>query len=49
MSNFLLSTPERGVEELRKLLPDTFVLDGKRVNDFSRIELKQWLKCNNIT
>ncbi len=42
MSNFLLSTPERGVEELRKLLPDTLVLDGKRVNDISRI-------CNNIT
>lgn len=42
------STPERGVEELRKLLPDTLVLDGKRVNDVSRIELKQWLKCNNI-
>lgn len=42
------STPERGVEELRKMLPDTLVLDGKRVNDSCRIELEQWLKCNNI-
>lgn len=42
------SAPERGVEELRKLLPDTLVLDGKRVNNASEAELAHWLKGNNI-
>ena len=42
------SAPERGVAELRKLLPDTLVLDGKRVNNSSETELKQWLRSNNM-
>ena len=42
------SSPERGVEELQKLLPDTLVLDGKRVNNASEAELEKWWKQNNI-
>lgn len=40
--------PERGVERLRKLLPDSKVLAGRRVNNASEAELEDWLKQNKI-